>query len=388
MNAIQTFFQTDMLASTRWMLVADMLCLLGMVGVAAAVFVRWRAGNRGVPPNRLVTRLPIALLCATFATMLVVVFTRWDEVNHFPSQTMSEVLTMFSMALVGAMVVLHFALGLTRRGGGWAILDDVLILLVLAGSYATHSWIRGLSTAQRDLPPALQSYWFPFHLVALIFSYATLAIAALVCLVYFVTRFWSGVFKGGQTRTSQILIFAGLVLVPFVHIVTLPILALSAPVFWLLHKKGKLVGADGLARMEKSFEDTSFRTFAVGFPFLTAGVWMGAFWAQEAWANYWGWDSKENSALITWLVYVVYIHLRMLGGYRGAKAMSVLVGGAASVFLTFQLFGYLPDSQKSLHRYTDDGVAPQEGQVGPPPESNEQAKADVPGTSEPADARR
>jgi hypothetical protein len=35
----------------------------------------------------------------------------------------------------------------------------------------------------------------------------------------------------------------------------------------------------------------------------------------------------------------------------------------------------LPDSQKSLHRYTDDGVTPQEGQVGPAPASNEQARA-------------
>ena len=123
-------------------------------------------------------------------------------------------------------------------------------------------------------------------------------------------------------------------------------------------------------------------------PFLTAGVWMGSFWAQEAWANYWGWDSKENSALITWLVYVAYIHLRMLGGYRGAKAMSVLVGGAAAVFMTFQLFGYLPDSQKSLHRYTDDGVTPQEGQVGPAPTSNEQARASTPTGNSADDERR
>jgi len=272
------------------------------------------------------------------------------------------------------MVVLHFALGLARRGGGWAILDDVLVLLVLAGVYATHAWVRGLSTAQRDLPPALQSYWFPFHLTALIFSYATLAIAALICLVWFVTRFWSGVFAGGQTRTSQVLIFLALALIPFVHVVTLPVLALSAPVFWILWRTGRLPRGDGLARLEKSFEDVSFRTFAVGFPFLTAGVWMGAFWAQEAWANYWGWDSKENSALITWLVYIVYIHLRMLGGYRGERAMGVLMTGAASVFLTFQLFGYLPDSQKSLHRYTDDGVQPQEGLAGPAPET-EQARA-------------
>ncbi len=44
--------------------------------------------------------------------------------------------------------------------------------------------------------------------------------------------------------------------------------------------------------------------------------------------------------------------------------MAVLAGGALSVFLTFQIFGYLPDSQKSLHRYTDDQVVPREGMQG------------------------
>ena len=63
-------------------------------------------------------------------------------------------------------------------------------------------------------------------------------------------------------------------------------------------------------------------------------------------------------------MYVVYIHLRMLGGYRGEKAMAALMGGALSVFVTFQIFGYLPDSQKSLHRYTDDQVVPREGMQG------------------------
>jgi ABC-type transport system involved in cytochrome c biogenesis permease subunit len=132
-----------------------------------------------------------------------------------------------------------------------------------------------------------------------------------------------------------------------------------------------------MVKLEKELDEVSFRAFAVGIPFLTAGVWMGAFWAQEAWANYWGWDSKENTALITWLVYIVYIHLRMLGGYRGSKAMSVLVAGALSVFMTFQIFGYLPDSQKSLHRYTDDAVTPSEGRQGPMPSAD--ASPETPG---------
>lgn len=374
MNPIQAFLQSDLSLSARLTLVADVLCVAGIASCLVAAFLRRSEARR----HSFATRLPILILAATFGTLLWVVGARWVEVNHFPSQTMSEVLTMFSFALVLSMVVLHFALGLARRGLGWAVLDDLLMLLVFAGSYGTHAWIRGLSTAQRDLPPALQSYWFPFHLSALIFSYATLAIAAFVCVLFFVTRFWSGVFAGGQPLGRQLLTFFALVLIPFVHIVTLPILALSGIVFFVLMKSGHLPRGEKLVALEKSFDDISFRTFAVGFPFLTAGLWMGAFWAQEAWANYWGWDSKENSALITWLVYVVYIHLRMLGGYRGSKAMSVLVGGAASVFLTFQLFGYLPDSQKSLHRYTDDGVSPQEGQMAPAPKSEEQARIETP----------
>jgi ABC-type transport system involved in cytochrome c biogenesis permease subunit len=155
-----------------------------------------------------------------------------------------------------------------------------------------------------------------------------------------------------------------MVWLPFAQVVTIPILLLVGLIFLGLRAAGRLPTRETLSGLEKSLDDVSFRAFAVGIPFLTAGLWMGAFWAQEAWANYWGWDSKENSALITWLIYVVYIHLRMLGGYRGEKAMAVLAGGALSVFMTFQVFGYLPDSQKSLHRYTDDGVVPREGMSG------------------------
>jgi ABC-type transport system involved in cytochrome c biogenesis permease subunit len=156
-----------------------------------------------------------------------------------------------------------------------------------------------------------------------------------------------------------------LLLVPFLHVVAIPVLIVVGLVFSVLKLAGRLPGREAFAGLERELDDVSFRAFAVGMPFLTAGLWMGAFWAQEAWANYWGWDSKENSALITWLVYVIYIHLRMLGGYRGEKAMGMLLAGALSVFATFQLFGYLPDSQKnSMHKYTDDNVVPREGMQG------------------------
>lgn len=369
----------DLLAgSGRYAAIADLLCLVGLGFIALSAFGNGRASVRGSSAPRLLARAPLACLLATLAVMVASVWHRGIEVNHFPSQTMSEVLNMFTVALLFSMTVLHFGLGLARRGPGWAVLDDALVGLILGGVYFTHAHIATLSTAQRDLPPALQSYWFPPHLSSLIFSYATMAIAALIALIFFVTRFWTGVFAGGIPKRTQVISFAGLALVPFVQVVTLPILLISGLVFFVLWRLRKLPGGPRLAKLEKDLDEVSFRAFAIGIPFLTAGVWMGAFWAQESWANYWGWDSKENTALITWLVYIIYIHLRMLGGYRGAKAMSVLVAGALSVFLTFQIFGYLPDSQKSLHRYTDDAVVPMEGRQDSAPADQARAQAPAP----------
>ena len=319
--------------------------------------------ERGAKPSNLFRTLSIGALFAAIVAMSISVWNRYLEVNHFPSQTMSEVVVMFSFALIVSMAVLVFALGLNREGAGWAVVGDAILLLVLLGAWATNAYSTTLSTAQRDLPPALQSYWFPPHLVALIFSYGTMAITGTLCAVYFSMRFWGGVFRGGRTIKSQLFVVALLTLVPFAQILTIPILGLVGLIFLGLWIFKAAPGGEWMAAAEDKMDRVSYKAFAVGFPFLTAGLFMGAFWAQEAWANYWGWDSKENSALITWLVYVIYVHLRMLGGYRGEKAMAVLLGGALSVFLTFQIFGYLPDSQKSLHRYTDDGVTPTEGTV-------------------------
>ena len=356
------------MTSLQWMGVAELLCLAAAAlavgsGIAHARQVR-APGDGPVTRAPLVSRLTMAAVALGAVATLISLWQKYIEVNHFPSQTMGEVLTVFSFCLLLSMFVLHYAMGLHRRGPGWAILDDALVLIVVLGTYSTFSHIQSLPTAQRDLPPALQSYWFSPHIAALIFSYATLAIAGALCLVYFTTRFWSGVFSGGQPRGRQLIVLALLVLVPFSQIVTIPALVLCGLVFVVLKFTNRLPSPEAITGLEREIDQVSFRAFSVGFPFLTAGLFMGAFWAQEAWANYWGWDSKENSALISWLIYVIYVHLRMLGGYRGDKAMAVLTSGALSIFITFQLFGYLPDSQKSLHRYTDDNVVPREGMQG------------------------
>ena len=65
----------------------------------------------------------------------------------------------------------------------------------------------------------------------------------------------------------------------------------------------------------KAYEKTAYRVTAVGFPLLTTGLLLGAVWAQRAWGDYWSWDPKEIWSLNTWLVYLIYFHLRIRGGH-------------------------------------------------------------------------
>jgi cytochrome c-type biogenesis protein CcsB len=371
------FTQEGVSASLRWQRATDVLCALGVLLALASAGSHVRLALRGRPGGGAwCQRGALALLFCGTATLAVSVWLRGIEVNHFPSQNMPEVLVMFSLASMLSMCVMHFALGLRREGPAWQVLSDSILAGALAMVLGTHVYCATLANGERDLPPALQSYWFPPHLSSLIFSYGSLAIAGILVALYFSVAFWKGVFAGGRSRLAQVLTFAAAFLVPFTHFVTIPLFALVGAVMWWLWLRGRLPGAERLAGIERKFDQVSFRAFCVGIPFLTAGLFMGAFWAQEAWANYWGWDSKENTALVSWLMYVLYVHARMIGGWRGEKAMALLGAGAASIFVTFQLFGYMPDSQKnSMHKYTDAVAPPREGQQGMSP-SQEQARAE------------
>ncbi len=50
----------------------------------------------------------------------------------------------------------------------------------------------------------------------------------------------------------------------------------------------------------------------MAFWFLGSGIIFGAVWADYAWGRPWGWDPKETFALVTWLVYLIIVHLRFV----------------------------------------------------------------------------
>jgi cytochrome c-type biogenesis protein CcsB len=98
----------------------------------------------------------------------------------------------------------------------------------------------------------------------------------------------------------------------------------------------------------ETLDAVAFRAVIVGFPVFAAMIVLGSWWASIAWSRYWGWDPKETSALVTWLVYAVYLHLRNQRGWQGRPAALVLVVGFVMVLVTYSGNLWFP----GLHSYS------------------------------------
>jgi cytochrome c-type biogenesis protein CcsB len=109
--------------------------------------------------------------------------------------------------------------------------------------------------------------------------------------------------------------------------------------------------AAALASACRRFEvldDVMYKSIAVGFAFFTIATVLGALWAAEAWGGYWSWDPKETWALIVWLNYAAWLHMRLMKGLRGTvSAWWALVGLVVTTFAFLGVNMFL----SGLHSY-------------------------------------
>jgi len=111
---------------------------------------------------------------------------------------------------------------------------------------------------------------------------------------------------------------------------------------WRRPDLGRLLpSADNLDRI-------TYKTICLAFPLLTLMIAAGAYWANQTWGSYWSWDPKETWAAITWLVYALYLHMRITRGWRGRRAAYFAIAGFAVVMFTFFGVTYL---LPGLHAY-------------------------------------
>ncbi|HDZ76872.1 MAG TPA: c-type cytochrome biogenesis protein CcsB [Candidatus Omnitrophica bacterium] len=92
----------------------------------------------------------------------------------------------------------------------------------------------------------------------------------------------------------------------------------------------------------------SHKMIAFGFLFLTLGIITGAVWANSSWGTYWSWDPKETWSLVTWIIYALYLHVRLRRGWKGKKAAWVSVIGFLAMLFTYFGVNYL---LSGLHSY-------------------------------------
>lgn len=112
-----------------------------------------------------------------------------------------------------------------------------------------------------------------------------------------------------------------------------------------------LLGLAGLFRTSSNILQAADTLVYIGTAFLTFGMLSGCLWAKEAWGHYWGWDPKETWALATWLVYMMYIHMRLVGRTSRRGLCLVLIFAFLCLQMCWWGVNYLPTAQDSIHIY-------------------------------------
>jgi cytochrome c-type biogenesis protein CcsB len=185
------------------------------------------------------------------------------DIGHIPISNLYEVFILF--CLITALFHLYY------EARYQSLVLGSFVLWIIAAAVGFILWYSVARDAHQIQPlvPALQSWWMKIHVPANFIGYGTFALAAMIGIAYLL--------------------------------------------------KSKNILADRLPSLEL-LDDVMYKAIAVGFAFFTIATILGALWAAEAWGGYWSWDPKETWALIVWLNYAAWLHMRLMKGLRGVVA--------------------------------------------------------------------
>jgi ABC-type transport system involved in cytochrome c biogenesis permease subunit len=91
----------------------------------------------------------------------------------------------------------------------------------------------------------------------------------------------------------------------------------------------------------------SYRTLALGFPFLTVGLILGAVWARTAWGTVFAFDPLAMLSFVAWLIYAATLAGRAAAGWHGRRAAYFSIIGFAALVLTLGAGLFLPGKHGS-----------------------------------------
>jgi ABC-type transport system involved in cytochrome c biogenesis permease subunit len=234
------------------------------------------------PRNKWLYRAAVTAATAATALLVAAIVLRCMIRGRPPVSTLYE--TLLFVTAVGSIILLATE-WISRQRMALSV-NTVLgmVGLFLANAYETLD--------KQDTMPQLvavldTNFWLATHVTAITVGYAAGMVAAAIGSVYLIARLF-GIRK-------------------------------STPAF------GK-----NLIRM-------TYGALCFGLIFSVVGTILGGIWANESWGRFWGWDPKENGALLICLTGIVILHARM-GGYLrdfGIAAASAFLG----TVIAFSWFG-------------------------------------------------
>jgi len=236
-------------------------------------------------------RVASALTWTAAGAGLAGLLVRWHEtylhgadIGYIPVSNLYEVFVLFGV--VTALIYLYYEAAYRTRAMG------VFVLSIISASVAFLLWYHFDRQAHQIEPlvPALQSYWMKIHVPANFVGYGCFAMAAMLGVAYLI-----------RDRARE-----------------------DGPVAARLPTLTQL-------------DDVMYKVIALGFAFFTVATVLGALWAAEAWGGYWSWDPKETWALIVWLNYAAWLHLRFTKGLRGTPMAWWSIAGL--LITTFAFLG-------------------------------------------------
>jgi cytochrome c-type biogenesis protein CcsB len=291
----------------------------------------------------------VAVTLALVGTMV-----RWFEshqigpdIGHIPVSNLYDVFVLFCW-MTAAFYLYYEDQYKTRSMGAF-------VMLVVSAAVGFLLWYTVVREAHQIQPlvPALKSWWMKLHVPANFIGYGTFAISAMLAFAYLIKQ------SATETRWYKLapLFILGVVLC-FEPIVFRQGATEKGGSYWFVYFgisaliTGGILSARGrIAARLPSFEvldDVMYKAIAIGFAFFTIATVLGAFWAAEAWGGYWSWDPKETWALIVWLNYAAWLHMRLMKGLRGTlAAWWALVGLAVTTFAFLGVNMFL----SGLHSY-------------------------------------
>ncbi|TAL25993.1 MAG: c-type cytochrome biogenesis protein CcsB [Nitrospirae bacterium] len=225
-------------------------------------------------------RVMLLLVVIGFALHTASIIYRYIAAGYIPISNPHEATSFFSWCTVLLFLILELRYKIGLLG---SFIMPLVFVLMLSSAM--------LSREIKPLSPVLQSYWFGIHTVFAFIGNAAFAMAFGIGIMYLV-----------QERYLK-----------------------------SKHPSGLFQRLPSL----QSLDEINYRLITIGFPFLTLAIITGALWADKAWGGYLRGDPREVWALITWLIYAIVLHARLISGWRGKRAAILSIIGFLTILIAF-----------------------------------------------------